>query len=392
MTVVKKIFHMWPYFMAAAFAVAVVMSFPGAARADVSLDEGGIFKAFGDLRLRYESDWQSKRSNGTSRDDRQRFRIRARAGLKIYFSEDTILSFRVRTGSTRNQQSPHVTLVDFSTNGVGRQDALVDKAFIKSKFGKTTGWIGRNGFPFWKQNELFWDDDATILGAAAVYKGYELGGGKLGLRVGAFALPDGMRAFQGDLLGAQVTYDTSIADTKLTAAGGYYHMGGAEKPAVWLNNNNGNRDYDIMMVSVRAQHDFFGLPFSLGVDGMHNFQDYSASDVNTFTATHEGEVDGVDVQLRIGKMKKQGDWLVGYSYAWIETFAVNASYAQDDWMRWGSADQTDASDFKGSEFRVGYMIMDKINALARLYIVDAISTSKSGQDGTRFRFDINMKF
>ena len=37
-------------------------------------------------------------------------------------------------------------------------------------------------------------------------------------------------------------------------------------------------------------------------------------------------------------------------------------------------------------------IMDKINALARLYIVDAISTSKSGQDGTRFRFDINMKF
>ncbi len=81
--------------------------------------------------------------------------------------------------------------------------------------------------------------------------------------------------------------------------------------------------------------------------------------------------------------------MLGYSYAHIETFAVNASYAQDDWIRFGAGAQTDASGFKGHEIRLGYAISKNINLLARLYLVDAITTR---QDGNRFRVDLNWKF
>ncbi len=48
-----------------------------------------------------------------------------------------------------------------------------------------------------------------------------------------------------------------------------------------------------------------------------------------------------------------------------------------------------ASDFKGHEIRGGYAPVKNMLLLARLYIVDAITTI---QDGSRFRFDFNYKF
>jgi hypothetical protein len=88
-------------------------------------------------------------------------------------------------------------------------------------------------------------------------------------------------------------------------------------------------------------------------------------------------------------LKERNDWLLGYYYAHVETFSVNASYAQDDWFRFGSGPQTDSSDYEGHEIRAGYAISKYINLLARLYFVDAITTE---QDGNRFRLDLNWRF
>jgi len=59
--------------------------------------------------------------------------------------------------------------------------------------------------------------------------------------------------------------------------------------------------------------------------------------------------------------------------------------------RWWSAKPCAkaASDFKGHEIRHGYALSKNINVMARLYLVDAITTA---QDGKRFRFDLNWKF
>ena len=131
------------------------------------------------------------------------------------------------------------------------------------------------------------------------------------------------------------------------------------------------------------------LPFSLGADLFHNFEDYTAADVAPFPADSDDERLGYVFSAVLGQLHEQHDWLIGYYYAHIETFAVNASYAQDDWIRFGSGPQTDSSDFEGHEFRFAYSLSKQVNLVARLYLVDAITTV---QDGDRFRLDLNWRF
>jgi hypothetical protein len=117
--------------------------------------------------------------------------------------------------------------------------------------------------------------------------------------------------------------------------------------------------------------------------------DYDAADVAPFPAADDDETLGYVLSVQAGQLKKKHDWLVAYYYAHVETFAVNASYAQDDWFRFGQGPQTDSSDFEGHEFRAGYALSANINLLARLYFVEAITTE---QDGNRFRLDLNWRF
>ena len=68
---------------------------------------------------------------------------------------------------------------------------------------------------------------------------------------------------------------------------------------------------------------------------------------------------------------------------------MNASYAQDDWARFGSADQTDSSDFRGQELRVVRTLSKNADLTLRYYAVEAIT---SQQNGKRLRLDFNIKF
>jgi hypothetical protein len=88
---------------------------------------------------------------------------------------------------------------------------------------------------------------------------------------------------------------------------------------------------------------------TLGADVFHNFMDYDAADVAPFPASDADQTLGYVFSVLLGQLKNHHDWVLGYYYAHIETFAVNASYAQDDWIRFGSSTQTDSSDFRGHE-------------------------------------------
>ena len=69
--------------------------------------------------------------------------------------------------------------------------------------------------------------------------------------------------------------------------------------------------------------------------------------------------------------------------------SVNASYAQDDWARWGSATQTDSSDFTGHELQGAVALSSQINLVTRLFFVDSITTAAESK---RFRVDLNYRF
>lgn len=339
-----------------------------------------------DIRLRYEVDWDSHNAAGVERDDRHRGRIRARLGAGYALNNEWSIGARVRTGSADSQQSPHLTFVtdDGTTDSL---EFVADRYYLQFKRGAFLAWGGRNTSPFWQQNELFWDEDVTPTGLAVSYD-QKLGDGTLTGTGGAFYLPDGGFGLNGQMLAGQLKYALPVKPSQFIVATGLHYLNG-DTGASQLRNRNGERDYIIGVASAQWSMPVAGRPVTVGADLYRNFASYNAADVAPLAAVNTNERLGYVLSLQYGQLKQANDWLIGYYYAHIETLAVNGSYAQDDWVRFGTGAQTDSSDFKGHEFRLGYAISKNINLVARLYIVDAIT---SVQDANRFRVDFNWRF
>ena len=60
---------------------------------------------YGDIRLRAEQDWDSRRFNGTFRNDRFRLRYRFRIGLTYNWNKQISLGARLRSGVAESLQS-----------------------------------------------------------------------------------------------------------------------------------------------------------------------------------------------------------------------------------------------------------------------------------------------
>lgn len=360
----------------------------GAPRANVYENEH--LRVFADLRARLESDFDSQTAAGADRDDRTRIRVRARLGLRYDPTDYLSFGIRLRSGSDDSQQSPHITVVDFDDNETGDSDFNLDQWFLKGDWKHGWAWLGRNSFPFWKQNELFWDDDVTPAGLAGGVR-WDVGDGELTAQGGYFSLPVGMQEFAGNLGAAQAFYTTPVGKAGITAAVGVFKFDAAteDSDAAALLNGNGSRDYTIWTGSVQVRLKAKGLPLILGMDYMDNTESYAATDPDPFTAANHDETDGYVISAKLGSLEEKGDWLAAYYFARIETFAVNSSFAQDDWVRWGSATETRSSNLKGHELRFAYAFEKNIKLVTRLYLVEAITTD---EDGSRFRVDLNFKF
>lgn len=375
----------------AVFLLAVSSSSLAAAEAEAEAEaENGprpVWKLFGDLRVRLESDYDSQRADGTLRDDRDRLRVRVRAGLEYAPDDRLTFAFRIRSGSHFSHQSPHVTSVDFDGNSTGDVGLDADQWYGKIQGEKAWAWLGRNRLPFWKQNELFWDDDVTPAGLAAGFESKRRSGWKLMLNAGYFALPVGMRDFSGNLGVGQVV----ATSDRFTVAGGVlaFDADPRDTAAARLLNSNGLRDYTVWVASLQARLAVGRLQLTLGADSMHNHETYSASDPDPATAAGHDQTKGVVLSAKLGGTRDKGDWLAACYYAEIESLAVDASYAQDDWVRWGSAVETRSSDFSGYELRFAYALAKNLDLVGRLFLVEAISTP---EDGKRLRLDVNYRF
>lgn len=340
----------------------------------------------GDVRLRYESDWDSHTATGALRIDRDRGRVRLRATASYKFSDTWSFGARIRSGNTQSQQSPHLTF----TADDGPSDDLqfsLDRYFLQYKQGTFTAWAGRNSSPFWQQNEMFWDEDITPTGLAGIFDSKQAGG-TLTTTIGAFALPDGVNRLHGHLYAGQLKYTKPVAGAQLIVAAGLHAFEG-QTGARFLRNRNGERDYLVGVLSAQWSAPFAGVPVAVGADVFNNFKNYTAADAAPLPPNNADQTLGYVFSLQVGQLKQPGQWLGGYYYAHVETFAANASYAEDDWARFGNGPQSDVTDIKGHEFRIAYAITKDLNLMARLFLVEAITTV---QDGKRFRLDLNWKF
>jgi hypothetical protein len=369
------------------------------ATAAIKIDEAGTFFLYGDARLRLEKDWDSYKNDGEQRSDRSRARVRARVGA-IWRPIDLLeFGVRVRTGNDDHQQSGHITIADFNGNDRGASDLNLDKWYVQTRWRDIAVWGGRNSLPWWKQNSLFWDDDVTPRGAGLVYS-TATGPGTFTLNAGVYDMPAGMQHYTGDAWSSQLVWEQDGNNYGFTFAGGLVKIEAdaedGDYAARTLLQRNALRDYQLWAFSSQLRFNTLPKKFFIGADYLHNAQSYSGNDPDPFTAFHKDDVDGYVIQAIYGTTEKRGDWLVGAYYAWLQALALHNSYAQDDWVRWGSSDQTTSSNFKGPELRTGMGLGHNANLIARLFIVRALEkdlpTDERRQTGKRFRVDLNWKF
>jgi hypothetical protein len=346
-----------------------------------------------DLRGRFESDVDSRREDGTLRDDRHRGRVRARLEVRARPAPSLLVIGRVRTGSPYSQQSPHLTLVDFSGGGADAFRGVPDRFLLQYTPGRFDAWIGRNEFPFWTQNELFWDRDVTLPGGFASYR-IPVGAASLQARGGYFGLPDGALAVRGRMAGGQLSGGGSLPGAwSWQGAVGLFDLYGASRTRHLLA-GNGTRDYRIGVTSIQFTRALAGPAVGsvrIGADLLRNVRSYGG-DLDPQAAAYRQDRTGVVLTTAVGGRRRPGErgaWEIGHTVARIEKLAVNASYAQDDWVRWGSATQTDSSNLRGHEVSGRYWIAKDVDCQARAFVVRSISTP---QDGVRARVDVNWRF
>jgi hypothetical protein len=251
---------------------------------------------------------------------------------------------------------------------------------------------------FWTQNELLWDRDVTVLGGLAGV-GFGSAATAWALRGGLFGLPDGAWAIHGTMAAGQLTVDhRPRSELQMVAGAGYFQLAGSES-ATRLREGNGARDYRIGSLSgqVRVAIRPNGLRLGyvrVGADGLHNFERYDPASTDSVAARSRQERSGLVAQAALGSARAAeptrglGAWELTYTYARIEKLAVNASFAQDDWMRWGSAGQTDASDFRGDELGLRAWLTNQLDLHLRAYGVRSLT---SIEDGRRIRLDLNLR-
>ena len=345
-----------------------------------------------DFRFRVEQDWDSKKSDGTFREDRTRFRYRLRAGA-TYTTNRYEVAFALRTGKHNKQQDPQLTLGD----GPGEFGILalgIDKAYFKAKWNTFSFWVGKNTFPFEKTNELFWSDNVNPEGLfveksffieSSILDSFQVKGGHYIVATSNKSL-DKDAYFQG----FQIT--SSLLNKRLSLF-----------PSLYLFKNlpnipDGN---DTFLLNYAILH--FGSKLKVlndqslyaTLDYYSNLQDYNQLD--EIPQEFKDQKTGLVIGLNYGTLKAKGDWFFSTSYANLERYSAVDFLAQNDWARWdysssGSPDGR-LTNFKGVELVVAHKIDKKINLKVKYYFVNQlVPFGITKETGSRIRFDIDVKF
>ena len=344
-----------------------------------------------DFRFRVEQDWDSKKSDGSFRDDRTRLRYRLRAGVK-YEVKRYEVGFRLRTGILRKQQDPQLTLGD-GFKEFGTLPISIEKVYFQGKWNTFSFWIGKNTFPFEKSNELFWSDNVYPEGISLV-KDFNINSeiiDSFNFRGGHFIIATSNKSLKQDSYFQGFQISSSFFKNRLILF-----------PSLYIFKNianipDGNDtfliDYSILHVGTKIKV-LNKTPMNIEVDVYKNLRDYNTND--SIPTNFKEQKSGFVVGLKYGKLSHKGDWSFSTSYAKLQQFSAVDFLSQNDWARWdysssGSPDGR-LTNFHGVELVAGHKIDEKITLKLKCYFVEQIvpyGTTK--ETGSRVRLDLDIK-
>ncbi len=349
------------------------------------------FKA--DLRLRTEQDWNSRKSDGTYRDDRFRLRFRVRAQLEYKPNDWASFGIRFRTGYAEKQQDPHLTMGDgyheFESVPIG-----FDKLFFKIQKKWFTGWLGRNTFPFEKSNELFWSDNVSLDGLYVSAKvetsptwidGITYSGG-------LFTMLNSFSTFTDDSFIGIIQIKTEHLNKRLKVFPSFYHFN--RMPNIPDGNDTFRFEYSIVQLGAEAL--VFESPrITMGLDLYQNLQNYDKNE--SIQDDFKDQKTGFVGSVVWGNLARKGDFALGAYFTYLERYAAVDFIAQNDWVRWDYSGQGSRdgrlTNFKGLELMTGYRISKMLQLKIRYFMVEQlIPYGAALENGNRIRLDIDFRF
>ena len=349
------------------------------------------FSLEADFRFRLEQDWDSRRPDGTFREDRSRMRYRARAGIGYQHNEWASFGLRLRTGDPKKQQDPQVTLGNENQES-GTLPLALEKAFFQTKKNNWVLWLGKNTFPFKKNNELFWSDNVFPDGVF-IRKTFPLKSGLLGeidINGGHFILSATGSSFDKDSYFQGIQFNTNWLNKRLNFFPSFYYFN--HLPDIPDGNEQFFIDYSI--VHLGSKYKLFNQPhIELEFDYYQNLRNYDIPIMPSFQDEKQGWVAAIGV----GQLKEKGNWHFKLTYTELQRFSAVDFLAQNDWARWdyssfGSPDGR-LTNMKGIEAVAAYLLDKNLSLRVKYYWVEQlVATGIENETNQRIRFDIDINF
>ncbi|WP_218597845.1 putative porin [Polaribacter sp. NJDZ03] len=347
----------------------------------------------GDFRFRVEQDWSSRKSDGTYRNDRTRLRYRARFGVEYQYKDWLSFGARLRTGDPKKQQDPQLTLGD-SFKEFGTLPISFEKIYVKFNHKWFSSWLGKNAFPFEKQNELFWSDNVFPEGIS-LSGSFNLEGNfinALQVNTGHFIVASNGSSLDKDASFQGIQVVTTHLQKRLKLFPSFYYFNNI--PNIPDGNETFVMDYAILHIGAK----FIIVPekqITAGFDFYQNVKNYDNNP--TISKEISNQKQGMITSLSFGNLKKSGDWKLNFTYSFLEKFAAVDFFAQNDWARWDYSSQGSndgrLTNFKGLEVMGGYAINQSMNLKLRAFFVNQIvPLGIEKENGNRVRLDFNIKF
>ena len=345
-----------------------------------------------DFRFRIEQDWDSKKSDGSYRDDRTRLRYRLRAGA-VYKAKWYEVSFRIRTGNPIKQQDPQLTLGDgnkeFGTLPIG-----IEKAYFQGEWNTFIFWVGKNSFPFEKNNELFWSDNVFPEGVS-IENNFNIRSNiidNLYIKAGHYIISTSNKSFDQDSYFEGFQISSSFFEKKITIFPSLYLF--KNIPNIPDGNDTFSLNYSIAHLGTKYRI-LNKFPLNIELDYYKNLQDYSNN--NSISNNLKEQKSGIVIGLKYGNLLNKGDWLFTTSFAKLQKFSAVDFLAQNDWARWdySSSESPDGrlTNFSGIELVAGYKIDKKISLKLKYYFIEQIIPLEiTKENGSRIRLDLDVKF
>jgi len=347
----------------------------------------------GDFRFRVEQDWNSRKSDGTYRNDRTRLRYRARFGVIYEYKDWISFGARLRTGDPKKQQDPQLTLGE-GFKEFGTLPIAFEKVYVNFNYNWFSAWIGKNTFPFEKQNELFWSDNVfpegiSISGLFNFENKYIE---TLQINIGHFIVAADGTSIDSDAYFQGIQIVTKHWQNRIELFPSFYYFNKIS------NIPDGNEtfvmDYAILHIGTKfiiAKKN----QITAGFDYYHNIENYNTNEF--IPKEFANQKQGIVTSLKIGSLRKSGDWKLGFTLTYMERFAAVDFFAQNDWARFDYSSQGSndgrLTNFKGIEIMGGYAIDKNMSLKFRCFFVDQlVPLGIEKETGNRIRFDFNIKF